>query len=132
MSIGQRIAAARAAKNLSQTDLARIAGVTPSAINQIESGLTKSPKIELVFALADALDVDARTLTFGERKSRAAKDVSREILKLADALPPAPRAEVLDFALYKIERTPGYLAREQAQIYRNTLDQDRAEGKKPD
>lgn len=45
--------------------LAKAAGITVSALSQIELGQTKFPRAETLFLLADALDVEARWLVFG-------------------------------------------------------------------
>ena len=39
--------------------------ITVSALSQIETGATKNPKPQHIFAIADALDVEARYLVFG-------------------------------------------------------------------
>ena len=65
LTIGQRIRAAREAKALDQKPLAKAARITVSALSQIETGATKNPKPQHIFAIADALDVEARYLVFG-------------------------------------------------------------------
>ena len=62
---GQRIRTAREAKALEQKPLAKAARITVSALSQIETGATKNPKPQHIFAIADALDVEARYLVFG-------------------------------------------------------------------
>lgn len=65
LTIGQRIRTAREAKALEQKPLAKAARITVSALSQIETGATKNPKPQHIFAIADALDVEARYLVFG-------------------------------------------------------------------
>lgn len=64
-TIGDRLRTARESKGLDQPIVAKAAGITVSALSQIESGKTKQPKPETLFKLADALDVDPRYLVFG-------------------------------------------------------------------
>lgn len=58
--MGDRIAAAREAKGLNQTQLAKIVGISAQAIQQLESGETRGTK-HLV-AIATALDVTPESL----------------------------------------------------------------------
>ena len=132
-TIGERIARLRAAKDITQSELARLVGVTSSAINQIESGMTKAPRAEVMFAIADALDVDARELTFGEKVAMQAWD--RAIFKIVDELPSEQKQEVLDFTLYKIERAQHLIASDKLAKYLTMIDKikhDMAGKKKPD
>ena len=64
LTIGQRIRTAREAKALEQKPLAKAARITVSALSQIETEATKNPKPQHIFAIADALDVEARYLVF--------------------------------------------------------------------
>ena len=64
-SVGERIAFARKMKGLDQEPVARAAGITKAALSQIETGVTKQPKPETLFRIADALDADPRFLVFG-------------------------------------------------------------------
>lgn len=65
MTVGQRIRVAREAKGLDQKPVAKAARITVSALSQIETGATKHPRPQHIFAIADALDVEARYLVFG-------------------------------------------------------------------
>lgn len=114
-TIGERIAAIRTAKGLSQADLARAAGLTRSAISQVESGMTKSPSAENVFRIADALGVDARELTFGPGGKPAS--IEHQIADLLQMLPDDIKQEPLDFTMYKIEKSEGLIASEQMGRY---------------
>ena len=49
-------------RGLSQSQLARLVGVTPSAISALEHGKIKEPRWSLVVAIARELRVGARTL----------------------------------------------------------------------
>lgn len=66
MSVGKRIAEARRAVGLSQEALASKAGLTKSAVSQIESGATKSPTPQNLFRIAEALGASAELLVFGK------------------------------------------------------------------
>lgn len=52
--IGKRIAAIRSEKNLSQSDLAKLTGMTPGNISRIESG-KYSTGIDILSRIADVL-----------------------------------------------------------------------------
>lgn len=64
-TVGDRIKHARESKGLDQAPLAKAAGITVSALSQIETGVTKSPRPETLFKIADALGTEARFLVFG-------------------------------------------------------------------
>jgi DNA-binding XRE family transcriptional regulator len=59
--LGSRIKSMRAQANLSQTDLAKRVGVTPSSISQIESGLIY-PSLPALFRMAEVFSVDMGAL----------------------------------------------------------------------
>ncbi|GEM_PF-6280352 len=61
MGIGKRIREARLNKKLTQEELAKIIGVTKGAIANYE-GETSHPKEPVMYALIDALGVDANFL----------------------------------------------------------------------
>jgi transcriptional regulator with XRE-family HTH domain len=64
-TVGDRIRRQREAKGLDLAPVAKAAGITISALSQIETGVTKNPRPETLFRLADALDVEPRFLVFG-------------------------------------------------------------------
>lgn len=70
LTVGDRIRIAREAANLKPADLARLTGVTRSAIAQLETGRSKNPKPAHLFAIADALRVDPRYLATGRYGQR--------------------------------------------------------------
>ena len=57
MTIGQRLRTARLARGLSQAQLARAAGLSSQAVNQIERGVHPAPRFTTIAALARVLDV---------------------------------------------------------------------------
>lgn len=72
-SIGRRIKAARKAAQLSQAELARRVGVTPSAVSQLETGLTHDPKPDHLLRYAQALRLDVSELITGKAAPSAAE-----------------------------------------------------------
>lgn len=61
-TLAQRITRARKDVGLSREDLAAAAGVSVAAVQAWESGATKNLKLEHLFAVADALNVNPRWL----------------------------------------------------------------------
>jgi transcriptional regulator with XRE-family HTH domain len=61
MNYGRAVRIARAAKLLSQGELAALSGLAPSYISRIESG-ERQPRHDAIQALADALQVPTRLL----------------------------------------------------------------------
>ncbi len=57
IDLGGRLKALRSRQGLSQTDIAKLVGVTPSTISQIESGLIY-PSLPALFKMAEALSID--------------------------------------------------------------------------
>ena len=80
--IGKRIKEARLNKGLTQETLALIVGVTKGAIANYENG-TSHPKEPVMYALIDALDVDANFLFQDCVKTKNASPMSGEAMKLA-------------------------------------------------
>jgi transcriptional regulator with XRE-family HTH domain len=56
-AIASEVAAQRAARGLSQQELARLVGTTQSAIARLESG-GRPPRIDTLLRIADALECD--------------------------------------------------------------------------
>ena len=69
MDMGTRIKDARIAKQLTQEELARLIGVTKGSIAHYEKNVSV-PKVELLYPLMAALDVDANYL-YGVTKNPA-------------------------------------------------------------
>ncbi|ODR23830.1 helix-turn-helix domain-containing protein [Mycolicibacterium porcinum] len=67
MAVHDAIRAARIAAGLSLRTLARLLDVSPATMSAIETGKT-GLSVERVQAIADALDVDIRTLIGGSRR----------------------------------------------------------------
>lgn len=64
--------AARKRAGLTQVELATASGVDQTAISKLEVGTIANPGFDTVLKLANALDVDPRTLRFGQRDSESA------------------------------------------------------------
>lgn len=88
VAIGQRIAAARHRKNLSQRNLADILGISSGAVGQYETG-RNLPKMSRFEAIARACDVDVEWLLTGddpEEKRKAHTVNEAEALRLLRAM----------------------------------------------
>lgn len=64
-TMGDRIKQLRAARNLTQEQLAKATGVTKSAVSQWESGSTKDLKLKTFLLVLEALGTDANYLIWG-------------------------------------------------------------------
>ena len=62
MDIGSRVRDARKAKGLSQEGLARRVGMSLSAINQLERGISTDPHYSTLSGIADALGMSVAEL----------------------------------------------------------------------
>ncbi len=62
MEIGKRIRELREERGLTQREVARRAGLTPSGVGFIEHGQTRKPSVETVMAIARALGVPVEEL----------------------------------------------------------------------
>jgi transcriptional regulator with XRE-family HTH domain len=118
MKIGKRIAELREAKGWTQSELAAKARVTPSAINQIESGLTKRPSIETLFPIADALNVDARELAGIDRGT---EDLALVIAHLLREMPEERKTEIARYTQYQAGQVTKLLGNESFARYMKLL-----------
>lgn len=82
MGIGKRIKEARVNKQLTQEELAKILGITKGAVANYENE-TSHPKEPVMYALIDALDVDANFLFQDCVKTKTAPSLSDGAMKLA-------------------------------------------------
>ncbi|WP_313684158.1 helix-turn-helix domain-containing protein [Pantoea sp.] len=69
-TLSDRLKQKRAELNLTQAQLAELAGTKQQTIQQVESGLTKRPRF--LIELAIALKCDAHWLLYGDRSGKAA------------------------------------------------------------
>lgn len=82
MAIGRRIKEARLNKSLTQEELAKLVGVTKGAIANYENN-TSHPKENVMYALINALGVDANFLFQDFVETKKAPSLSDEAMKLA-------------------------------------------------
>jgi transcriptional regulator with XRE-family HTH domain len=71
-TIGNRLRSVRKAQKVTQMELASRTGIAQSTLVRIERGQAR-PKLETVWKLAEALDVDPKWLTFGDEPERTDK-----------------------------------------------------------
>ena len=73
-TMGDRIRLLRTARGLTQGELAKLCGVTTSAVSQWEIGSTANIKLKAFLLLVQALRTDFEYLVFGpERRERPAE-----------------------------------------------------------
>lgn len=101
MSVSERILKKREDLNLSQTDLAKRAGLKPPAISQYESG-SRSPSYEALIKLSNALDVTTDYLISGkEVKSDKINDKTIKVLfKILPNLSVENKDKLLEYAIF--------------------------------
>jgi Helix-turn-helix. len=78
---------------LSVRNVSLKAGLSDSALNKLLKGDVRSPTLETIEKLADALDVDARWLAFGEGQPERFSDVGN----LLQAMSEERRKQALEF-----------------------------------
>lgn len=66
-SLADRVKGARTRAGLSQVELARVCGVSPSLVCTLESGRTKSLRHSTLLRMAEALGQSPEWLAFGRR-----------------------------------------------------------------
>lgn len=81
-TFGQRLVIAREGRDLSQKELADHLGITPTRLNYWEKD-KREPAIEMIKAIAQALDVDTNYLIGYDSKNKKAPLYSSEAEKLA-------------------------------------------------
>ena len=94
MSIQQRLTEVLAETGKTQTEVARHAKIGRGAISAIVRGRTKNPQPDHLFAIADALGVEARWLATGrgpKHKESGLSREQREWLQMYEHLPPDKR-----------------------------------------
>lgn len=79
MNIGEKIKAAREKMKWSQSELAKLAGIRPSTISQIESGARKKPSIDVLQKISDALSV-----TVSQLLGKTGEDDLKDLLQNQD------------------------------------------------
>jgi transcriptional regulator with XRE-family HTH domain len=101
VSVSEQILKRREQLGLSQTELAKRAGLQPPAISQYESGL-RSPSYEALIKLSSALNVTTDYLISGKE---ASTDVINDqtiklLLKIAEGLSVQDKDKLLEYAVF--------------------------------
>jgi transcriptional regulator with XRE-family HTH domain len=86
--VGERVASYRKDRHLKVSELARMVGVSPSLISQIERGQSQ-PSVSTLFALAESLDVPVDAFFV---KDAAELDAAERLQPLPGVSVPEPRA----------------------------------------
>jgi transcriptional regulator with XRE-family HTH domain len=79
-TLGQRIRALRRERRISQTELARAAGITPQAVSDIETGKTQATGY--LSELARALGTTAEFLRYGDRVGESPPTYQTDLEKI--------------------------------------------------
>jgi len=93
-AVGQRIKAAREAKNLSQEDLATLVDLSPTHISVIERGI-KNTKLDKFVAIANALEVSADSLLV-DVVEHSLSSVSNQLYDMICKLPKKEQKRILN------------------------------------
>lgn len=101
MSISERILNRRKELGLTQSELAKRAGLHPPAISQYESG-NRNPSYEAIIKLSSALNVSTEYLmSGGERGQEEILDKKSEvIMKIVNCLSPNEKDKVLEYITF--------------------------------
>lgn len=105
MSIGERVRSARNSKGMTQNDLVKKAGISQSALSELETG--KSTNSYNLVAIAAALGVDARWLETGRSDTTEAAQLALRITELSEAQRDAVKAVVSSYAVTPVAIGPG-------------------------
>ena len=93
-AVGQRIKAAREAKNLTQEELAGLVNLSPTHVSVIERGL-KVTKLDTFIAIANALDVSADTLLI-DVVTHSVSGVTNELSEMIEKLPKEKQQRIIN------------------------------------
>ena len=93
-AVGQRIKAAREAKNLTQEELAALVNLSPTHVSVIERGL-KVTKLDTFIAIANALDVSADTLLI-DVVTHSVSGVTNELSEMIEKLPKEKQQRIIN------------------------------------
>lgn len=93
-AVGQRIKAAREAKNLTQEELAALVNLSTTHVSVIERGL-KVTKLDTFVAIANALDVSADALLIGV-VTHSVTGVTNELSDMIEKLPKDEQKRILN------------------------------------
>lgn len=112
-TMGERLRRIRLAAGLTQNELGVVAGISGSAISQIESGDSTGFKPENLFAIARKLNKNPEWLATGRGHERDTDALVHAIMDL----PPDSADQVLDFIAYRWQRTAGRVAHDKQAKY---------------
>lgn len=93
-AVGQRIKAAREAKNLTQEELAALVNLSTTHVSVIERGL-KVTKLDTFVAIANALDVSADALLIAV-VTHSVTGVTNELSDMIEKLPKDEQKRILN------------------------------------
>lgn len=93
-AVGQRIKAAREAKNLTQEELASLVNLSTTHVSVIERGL-KVTKLDTFVAIANALDVSADSLLI-DVVAHSVTGVTNELSEKIEKLPKDEQIRILN------------------------------------
>ena len=93
-AVGQRIKAAREAKNLTQEELAALVNLSTTHVSVIERGL-KVTKLDTFVAIANALDVSADSLLI-DVVTHSVTGVTNELSDMIGKLPKDEQKRILN------------------------------------
>ena len=93
-AVGQRIKAAREAKNLTQEELAALVNLSTKHVSVIERGL-KVTKLDTFVAIANALDVSADALLI-DGVTHSVTGVTNELSDMIGKLPKDEQKRILN------------------------------------
>lgn len=93
-AVGQRIKAAREAKNLTQEELAALVNLSTTHVSVIERGL-KVTKLDTFVAIANALDVSADVLLI-DVVTHSVTGVTNELSDMIGKLPKDEQKRILN------------------------------------
>ena len=93
-AVGQRIKAAREAKNLTQEELAALVNLSTTHVSVIERGL-KVTKLDTFVAIANALDVSADALLI-DVVTHYVTGVTNELSDMIEKLPKDEQKRILN------------------------------------
>ena len=93
-AVGQRIKAAREAKNLTQEELAALVNLSTTHVSVIERGL-KVTKLDTFVAIANALDVSADALLI-DVETHSVTGVTKELSDMIEKLPKDEQKRILN------------------------------------
>lgn len=93
-AVGQRIKAAREAKNLTQEELAALVNLSTTHVSVIERGL-KVTKFDTFVAIANALDISADALLI-DVVTHSVTGVTNELSEMIEKLPKNEQKRILN------------------------------------